>query len=112
MKRMLKFEKKYFVYVTSFNLIVIQIRNTSDKSYTILKNFKIEYLRDFDEKDCFMTSFENSHLTMTSSQIMNFKKALKSENFMKITLANEITVYEDETIVKKLQTIIEKTSEI
>ena len=77
MKRILKFEKKYFVHVTSFNLISIQIKNISDKSYTISKNFKIEYLRDFDEENCFMTSFENNRLTMTSSQIMNVKKTLK-----------------------------------
>ena len=112
MKRMLKFEKKYFVHITSLNLVAVQVRNISNRSYTISKNFKIEHLRDFDEKDCFMTTFENNHLTVTSSQIMNVKKTLKSKNFMKITFANEITVYEDEAIVKKIQTIIEKISEI
>ena len=112
MKRMLKFEKKYFVYIINFNLVVIQIRNILNKSYTISKNFKIEHLRNFDEKDSFMTTFKNSHLTVTSNQIMNVRKALKSKNFIKITLANEITVYKNETIVRKLQAITEKTSEI
>ena len=112
MKRMLKSKKKYFVHVTSFNLIAVQIRNTSDRSYIIFKNFKIEHLRDFDEKNCFMTSSENSHLAVTSGQIMNVKAALKSKKFIKTTLFNEITMYKDETTMKKLQIITEKTSKI
>ena len=112
MKRMLESEKEYFAHVTNFNLVAIQVRNTSDRSYTISKNFKIEHLRDFDEKNCFMASPEDSHLAVASSQTIDVRKALKSENFMKITLANEITVYGDETIVRKLQAITEKTSEV
>ena len=112
MKRMLKFEKKYFVYVTNLNLVIIQIRNISDKSYIIFKNFKIEHLRDFDEKNCFMILFENNHLTMISDQIMNVKTTLKSKKFMKTTFFNEITMYGNETTMKKLQTITEETSKI
>ena len=111
-KRMLKSKKKYFVHVTNFTLIAMQIRNISDRSYIIFKNFKIEHLRNFNEKNRFMTSFENSHLTMTSDQIMNVKTILKSKKFMKTTLFNEITMYENETTMKKLQTITEKTSKI
>ena len=112
MKRMLKSKKKYFVHITNFNLITMQIKNISDKSNIIFKNFKIEHLRDFDEKNYFMISFENSHLAMISNQIMNVKTALKSEKFIKIALFNEITMYENETTVKKLQIITEKTSKI
>ena len=112
MKRMLKSKKKYFVHVTNSNLIVVQIRNTSSKSYIIFKNFKIEHLRNFDKESCFMTSFKNNHLTVILNQIINVKKALKSKKLIKITLFNEITIYENETTMKKLQIIIEKTLKI
>ena len=112
MKRMLKSKKKYFVHVTSFNLVAVQIKNILNRSYIIFKNFKMKHLRDFDEKNCFMISFENSHLAMTSNQIMNVKTALKSKKFMKTTLFNEITMYENEITMKKLQIITEKTSKI
>ena len=59
-----------------------------------------------------MISFENSHLAVISNQIMNVKIVFKSKKFIKTTLFNEITMYENKTTMKKLQTIIEKTSKI
>lgn len=117
-ERMLRSEDEYFAHVTGPNIVAIQVRNTSIKSYIVLKNLKVEHLRDYDEEDCFLTTSEDRHLAIASGGSIDVKNALKSnksaENgeFMKTTLPNKITVYGDKTTVDKLQAIIEETSSI
>lgn len=110
-KRQLKSKNKYFAYVTKIKMIAIQIKNTSTKSYVISKNFKIEHFCNYDEKNCFLTTSKNNHLIVISNQILNVK-TLKTNEFIKTMLLNDITIYENEFTVKKLQIISKTTSNV
>ena len=50
---MLKSKNDFFAHVTDHNLIAMQIRNISKKSYVISKNLKIEHFRNFEKKKAF-----------------------------------------------------------
>lgn len=71
--KLLRSEDKYFAHVTKSNLMTIQVRNTSINLYIISNNFKIDYLRNYDEEKCFLTHFENYYFVVTSAQIMNVR---------------------------------------
>ena len=55
-ERQLNPEKRFFAHVTNSEIIAIQVRNTSEKPYMMPKNLKIDHVRDYDEKGCFMTT--------------------------------------------------------
>ena len=60
----LKSKKRFFAHVTGSDLIAVQVKNTSAKPYVIPKNFKLDHLRDFEEKECFLTTPKNRHLAI------------------------------------------------
>lgn len=97
---MLSSKDKYFAHVT-FNVIAMQVKNVSLNPYTILKNFKVRHIRDYDKKNCFLTTSENCHLAMTSVRTVNIKEALLT-NEKKTILPNDITIYENKKTVNKI----------
>ena len=97
------------------NVTAIQIRNTANKSYIIPKNFKVRHLRDYDEKDYFMTTSKNCYLTMTFEKFLNIRKILTNQfidQSMETVLPNKITMYENRVTIEKLIVVTEKTSKI
>lgn len=108
--KMLKSENEYFVHVTKSKLIIIQMKNISKKSYTMFKNFKIDHLRDYDEKKIFLTHLKDCHFAVASSKIVNVKKALKRKK--ETIFQNGIKIYENERTISKIKIIIEKKSQI
>ena len=55
-----------------------------------------------------MTNSENCHLTITSIKFINVKKTLTK----KTIFSNDITIYEDENTVEKIEKITETTLQI
>ena len=112
-ERQLKTDDEFFAHIIGFEVIAIQIRNTSTKSYIVSKNFKLKHLKNYDEKNCFMTASENSYLTVTSIEIVNIRNRFDSSKKKSETiLSNEITIYGDAPTVKKINTVIEKISDV
>ena len=107
----LKSKGNFFAHVMKSEMTTIQMRNTSNKSYTIFKNLKVKHLRDYDEKNCFMIASKDCYLIVTSDESIDIRKKLMNR-IMKKILLNEITIYENEITIKKLTTMIQKTSEI
>ena len=77
---MLKTENEFFVHVTDSELMAVQIKNVFRKLFIVFKNFKMRQLRNYDEKNCFMTNSENCHLAITSVKFINVKKTLTKKN--------------------------------
>jgi hypothetical protein len=76
---LLRLEKEFFAHIMSPDIKAVQVRNISEKSYIISKNFKIERIKDFSEEDCHLTTSEDRHLTIISEQqSMNVVNVLKS----------------------------------
>ena len=107
-KRQLNSENEFFAHVTEFDIIAVQIRNISEKFYTISKNLKIGHIRDYDEKKCFMTTSKTSHLAMTSDSIVDIRETLNHK--LKTILSNDIIIYGNEPTIEKINVITKKTS--
>ena len=109
-------KKGFFAHVTNFEIKAVQVKNTSVKSITISKNFKIEHLRDYSKKKCFLTTSKNRHLAVVSEQKFDLKQTLKKSVInkpkMKTVLSNDITMYENKNTIQKLTVITKKTSQI
>ena len=73
-ERQLNFEGRFFVHVTSSEILAVQIRNTSGKSYTMPKNLKIDHVRNYDKEDRFMITSESFYLAVASGSIVNIRK--------------------------------------
>ena len=73
---MLESKNGFFAHVTGSELVAVQIKNAFNKSFIVSKNFKIEQLRNYDEKDCFIANSKKCHLIITSALFINIKKAL------------------------------------
>lgn len=71
-KHCLKSKNEFFVHVTNANHVAVQIRNIFSKFFVILKNFKIDYFRNYVEKKRYFVNSKNYHLTVILSKI-NFK---------------------------------------
>jgi hypothetical protein len=112
----LESEEEFFAHITKAKITIVQIRNTSNKLYFLLKNYKIDHLKDFAEKKCYLTSSQNRHLVIEStkqaSEIMKALKTSISLKFMKTVLSNEVTVYEDESTINRIVTVVNEYSNI
>ena len=122
---MLRFKEKFFAYIMSSKITAVQVRNTTNRLYTILKNFKIEHLKDFNKKKCYLIASENRHLVINSSkQINEVIKTLKTIvrttmitlnlniKSMKTILSNEVTIYDDKFAINRNVTIINEFFDI
>ena len=57
----LKSNDDFFFHIVDVNVDVVQIRNVIDKFCIIFRNVKIDKLRDFEEKDCYVVDSKNRH---------------------------------------------------
>ena len=48
--------------------MIVQVRNVINKLYILLKNVKIDILRDFEKKDCYNILSNNRYLTIVFSR--------------------------------------------
>ena len=55
-------KKNFFAYIIDVNITTIQIRNVINTSITISRNFKLNKLQKYDEKNYFLTTSKNRHL--------------------------------------------------
>lgn len=108
-------KKEFFVYVTDAEIKTIQIKNTSNRSFIIFKNFRIGHFRDYTKKKCFLATSKNNHLIISLSQKLDLKQIFKNlimknskKFFMKTILSNKITVYENKKTMKKIIAITKK----
>ena len=65
----------FFVYITNVNLAVVQIKNAINQSIIIFRNFKLNKLQNYEEKNCYLIFFDDRHLIVKFSDW--FKKAIK-----------------------------------
>ena len=76
-------ENDVFIYIINVNMSMIQIRNVTSKIVIIFRHVKLKRIMNYEKKNCYLTSFENVHLTIKSKKIM-FK------NLFKLTLVDLI----------------------
>ena len=70
-------KKIFFAHVMKFDVKIIQVRNTSERSYVLSKNFKIEHIKDYNEEDCYLMSSKDKHLTIIFKKTDVFRKIQK-----------------------------------
>ena len=63
----LETENDFFAHIIDVNFIVVQVRNSTNQSITISRNFKLNKLNDYNEKNCFLVASKNRHLVVKSS---------------------------------------------
>ena len=56
----------FLAHIVSTNIIAIQVRNATDKTFIVVKNIRVENLQNFDEEDCYLASSDDDHLTVVS----------------------------------------------
>ena len=61
-------EGGFFNHVTNAHIVVVQVRNASNKAYILFKNVKIGMLRNYEEKGCYIASSEDRHLVVVFSR--------------------------------------------
>ena len=112
-------KRGFFAHVTDAEIKAIQIKNTSDRPFTIPKNFRIGHLRDYTKEGCFLAAPKDRHLAISSAQKLNLKQILRKSVMespkkfsMKTVLSNEITVYGDKETVKKIIAITKKAPQM
>lgn len=96
------------------------MKNILWKSYVVSKIFKMKYIRNYDEKDCFAPNSKNCHFVVVLTKMINIKKTINAKineifnekKFSEMLLNNDITIYENKKTVKKINVIIEKTPQI
>ena len=52
----------FFIYVIDVNFVAIQIRNVTNQSIIVSRNFKFDKLRNYDKKNYYLVNFDNRHL--------------------------------------------------
>ena len=86
-------KKDFFAHVIGSDIKVIQIRNISKKSYVFSKNFKIEHIKDYDEKNCYLISSKDKHLAVIFKKIDVLRKIQeKTEEAFERKSKNEIII--------------------
>jgi hypothetical protein len=110
-KTLLDSEERFFNHIFTSNSIVVQMRNTFDRSFVILKNYKIEKLIDYHENECFLISSNDRHLVIALNRLfrqeINPRKIQDAEKLETILL-NEIIVHENEEIVRRIANVIDR----
>ena len=53
-----------FIYIIDVNMSIIQIRNVTSKIVIIFRHVKLKRIMNYEKKNCYLTSFENVHLTI------------------------------------------------
>ena len=69
-------ESDVFIHIINVNMSMIQIRNVTSKIVIIFRHVKLKRIMNYEKKNCYLTSFENVHLTIKSKKIM-FKNSFK-----------------------------------
>ena len=59
----LKHEEEIMTHILNVNIIIVHVRNATDKSITLFKHTKLKHIIDFDEKDCYYIDLTDAHLT-------------------------------------------------
>jgi hypothetical protein len=111
----LDFEEEFFSHILINKSVKVHVRNISDQTYVILKNYKIERMNDFHEIESFAIFSENKHLTIAfnklSKQRTNSRNIQNSEtsqtNSVEIVLLNEITVHENKKTISCIANVVD-----
>ncbi len=100
-------EEDFFSHILINNSMKVLIKNTSNQTYVIFKNYRLKKINDYHENESFLISSKNRHLTIASNKF--FKQNLKFKNKSRKTiLLNEIIVHENEKIVERITSVINK----
>lgn len=93
MNEKLEMKNEFFAYVIEFDVKAVQIRNVSNKSYVLAKNFKIGHIKNYSEKKCYMVSSKERHLTII------FKNSVMRKIREKIKKNTNETKFDNEIII-------------
>jgi hypothetical protein len=115
---LLESEEEFFNHILNNNSVKIMMKNTSSQAYTISKNYRIEKMIDYHENEYFTISSENENLiiafnnlskrSLNSRKIHDLKDISEKDKAQKTILLNEIIVHENEEIVKRITSVIDK----
>ena len=57
-------ENDVFIHIININISMIQIRNVTSKIVIIFRYVKLKRIMNYEKKNCYLTLFENVHLTI------------------------------------------------
>ena len=106
-------ESDVFIRIIDVNISMIQIRNVTSKIVIIFRHVKLKRIMNYEKKNCYLTSFENVHLTIKSKKIM-FKNLFKLTfvdlivaivYFANSTFSFMISIFVDFIVKSKFETI-------
>ena len=89
----LESEDEALSHIVNAKINMIQINNASDQSITISRRMRLRMLCDYDEKDCYLTSSNNAHLTADQWIISKIKSLIRIDE--KLTTRNEVILLND-----------------
>jgi hypothetical protein len=108
---LLDLEEDFFNHILINNSMRILVKNTSNQTYVILKNYKLDKICDYQKNECFLIFSNDNHLIIVSNKLFSQKshsRKLQDREELKTVLFNEIIVHENEKIVKRIADVINK----
>ena len=72
----LKSKNNVYFHHVNVNIFMIQIRNIINKTYIISRHIKLNYVLDYEKKNCYMTTSKNAYLTIKLKKQI-FKNSFK-----------------------------------
>ena len=112
-KRMIRLdnENEIFSHIVNSNFFETLIINNSNNSITILKRFRLNVVKEFDDEKCYMMFSKNAHLTIDNWNSFKLKiKAMLAtalSESTEIIIDFDITIYETKSAQHFIKKIVE-----
>ena len=95
----LDYESDVLSYIVDANIAVVQIRNTSDKSFFLSAKYRLDAMQEYKKEECYITIFANIYLT-TNFEIARHDKSITKNWIKKIVTVDVIALTTFQDIVK------------
>ncbi len=113
---LLDFEEEFFSYIIVNISVKVHVRNISDQTYVISKNYKIERMNEIHETEFLNVSSKNRHLTIAFNKWNKLKtnsrniqiSEMSRKKFLEIVLSNERIVHEKKKAIERITNVIDK----
>ena len=71
----LNHENDVLSHIVDANTTIVQIRNTSNKSFFLSAKYRLNTMQEYEEEECYLATSANAHLT-ANSEIARHEKSI------------------------------------
>ena len=93
-------------HIVDANTTIVQIRNTSNKSFFLSARYRLDTMQEYEEEECYLATSANAHLT-ANSEIARHEKSITKNWIKKAVIADVAALAAFQDIVKSTSAISE-----